>query len=141
MSTSPAIYALSKLDINRTGSFYEIRGVTNLGGPTFTKGEIDVTHMQSTAKEYKPAALADPGTLTFGLQYLPTNDIHSYIVSQSSHTVNSLDTFRITFSDNSKWAFSGSFTNFAVKADNPSQGILTADVSVRLSGQVDFAAS
>lgn len=140
---SPAIYSKTLLYVatSSAGVPVEINGVTNIGGPNFSKPDIDVTNMSSTAKEYKAAALTDPGTLTFGLQYNPANGVHQFIVSQSANTALANDIFHIKFSDNTKWGFSGSFTEFNITADDPSQGILTADVSVRLSGAVNFSQS
>jgi hypothetical protein len=137
---SPAIYSKTTLSVaTSSGAPTLISGVTNIGGPNFTRPEIDVTTMESTAKEYKPAALTDAGTLSFGLQYNPANGVHSYIVSQSANTTAGNDRFKITFSDNTTWGFTGSFTEFSITADDPSQGILTANCSVRLSGNVNFS--
>jgi hypothetical protein len=94
--------------------------------------------MSSVAKEYKASALSDAGTLTFGLQYNPANAVHLYIVSQSVDQNAGASNFKITFSDNTDWAFTGSFTEFSITADDPSQGVLTANVSVRLTGAVNF---
>ena len=136
---SPAIYSKTTLAVaTGSGSPALITGITNIGGPNFTRPEIDVTTMESTAKEYKPAALTDAGTLTFGLQYNPANAVHTYIVSQSANATVGNDIFKITFSDNTDWNFTGSFTEFSITADDPSQGILTATVSVRLSGAINF---
>lgn len=142
---SPAIYSKTILSV-ATGSggaaaAQVINGVTNIGGPNFTRPEIDITNMSSTAKEYKAAALTDAGTLTFGLQYAPTNAVHQYIVSQSANATQGNDIFTVVFSDNTKWGFTGSFTEFSITADDPSQGILTANCSVRLSGNVNFSQS
>jgi hypothetical protein len=137
---SPAIYSKTLLYIaTASGAPTAILGVTNIGGPNFTRAEIDVTTMESTAKEYKAAALSDAGVLTFGLQYNPTNAVHSYIVSQSANTTLGNDRFKITFADNTNWGFTGSFTGFELTAADPSQGILTANCSVRLSGNVNFS--
>lgn len=137
---SPAIYSKTTLSVaTGSGAPTLISGVTNIGGPNFSRPEIDVTSMESTAKEYKPAALSDAGTLSFGLQYAPTNGVHAYIVSQSANNTPGNDRFKITFSDNTNWTFTGSFTEFSITADDPSQGILTANCSVRLSGNVNFS--
>lgn len=137
---SPAIYSKTTLSVaTSSGAPTLISGVTNIGGPNFTRPEIDVTTMESTAKEYKPAALTDAGTLSFGLQYNPGNTVHQYIVSQSANTTTGNDRFKIIFSDNTTWGFTGSFTEFSITADDPSQGILTANCSVRLSGNVNFS--
>jgi hypothetical protein len=136
---SPAIYSKTTLFVaTASGAPTAILGITNIGGPNFTRPEIDITNMESTAKEYKPAALTDAGTLTFGLQYAPTNAVHTYIVSQSANATTGNDRFKITFSDNTSWGFTGSFTEFSITADDPSQGILTANASVRLTGNVNF---
>ena len=136
---SPAIYSKTTLSVaTSSGNPTLISGVTNIGGPNFTRPEIDITTMESVAKEYKPAALTDAGTLTFGLQYNPANLVHQYIVSQSANATLGNDIFKITFSDGTDWNFTGSFTEFSITADDPSQGILTANASVRLSGAVNF---
>jgi hypothetical protein len=137
---SPAIYSKTTLAVatSSAGIPTLISGITNVGGPNFTRPEIDITTMESVAKEYKPAALTDTGILTFGLQYNPANAVHQYIVSQSANNTPGNDIFKITFSDSTDWNFTGSFTEFSITADDPSQGILTANVSVRLSGAVNF---
>lgn len=139
MSNSTAIYSKTNLYIRSGSSEIEIPNVTNIGGPNFTKQEIEVTTMSSTAKEYKAAALSDAGTLTFGLQYNPSDATHAYIVSQSANQGTSTDLFKIKFSDGTNWRFSGSLLEFNITADNPSQGVLTSNCSVRLSGAVNFA--
>jgi hypothetical protein len=137
---SPAIYSKTTLSVaTSSGAPTLISGITNVAGINFSRPEIDITTMESTAKEYKPAALTDAGTLSFGLQYNPANTVHAYIVSQSANTTTGNDRFKITFSDNTAWGFTGSFTEFSITADDPSQGILTANCSVRLSGNVNFS--
>jgi hypothetical protein len=137
---SPAIYSKTTLSVaTSSGAPTLISGITNVAGINFSRPEIDITTMESTAKEYKPAALTDAGTLSFGLQYNPANTVHQYIVSQSANTTTGNDRFKIIFSDNTTWGFTGSFTEFSITADDPSQGILTANCSVRLSGNVNFS--
>lgn len=138
---STAIYSKTLLYIKSGSATAEIPNVTNIGGPNFSKPEIDITNMSSTSKEYKAAALSDPGTLTFGIQYNPGSNVHQYIVSQSANQGTANDLFAIKFSDNTLWNFTGSLLEFNITADDPSQGVLTADCSVRLSGNVVFSGS
>lgn len=42
-------------------------------GPSFTRNEIDVTNLQSTAKEYK-LGLKDPGQFSIDVNYNPWDD-------------------------------------------------------------------
>jgi hypothetical protein len=97
--------------------------------------------MESTAKEFKAAALSDPGTLNFGLQYVPSNATHSYIVSQSANNVAGNDLWLMKFSDETVFGFTGSMTAFNITAADPSQGILQASVDVQLTGNVNFSGS
>ena len=138
---SPAIYSKTQLKIKIGAAYTLIDGITNIGGPAFSKPPIDITDMNSTAKEFKAAALADPGKLTFGLQYAPSNATHSYIVSQSANNVLGNDLFLMKFSDSTVFGFTGSMTAFNITAADPSQGILQGSVDVQLTGNVNFSGS
>lgn len=138
---SPAIYSKTQLKVKIGATYTLIDGITNIGGPNFSKPPIDVTDMNSTAKEFKAAALADPGVLNFGIQYSPSNATHSYIVSQSANNVAGNDLFLMKFSDSTVFGFTGSITNFSITAADPSQGILQGAVDVQLSGNVNFSGS
>mgnify|MGYP006266376725 CR=1 FL=1 len=141
-SSSPAIYSKTSLFINNGSSYIPIYGITSIGAPSFTKTEIDVSHMNSlNAKEYRAGALYDPGTLTFALQYAPTNTTHSLLVDHASTGSVVVDSWLIRYNDGSVWGFSGSLLSFTTKAENPAAGILTSDVSVRITGGVNFSAS
>lgn len=137
--SSPAIYSKTQLYVLSASAETAIPGITNIGGPNFSKAEIDVSNFDSTAKEYKAANLSDPGTLAVSLQYAPTNVVHAYMVSQSYTQGAATDVFKIKFSDGTNWRFSGSFLSFNITAADPAQGILTAEASVRLTGAVNFA--
>ena len=138
---SPAIYSKTQLKVKIGATYTLIDGITNIGGPAFSKPSIDITDMNSTAKEFKAAALADPGVLNFGLYYSPSNATHSYIVSQSANNVVGNDLFLMKFSDNTVFGFTGSMTSFNISAADPSQGVLQATVDVQLSGNVNFSGS
>jgi hypothetical protein len=139
---SPAIYSKTQLKVKvGAGSFTLVPGVTNLGGPAFSKPPIDITNMDSTAKEYKAAALAEAGTLSFGLQYKPSDTVHAYIVSQSANNVVGNDIWKMQFSDATTYEFTGSVTAFNITAADASQGILQSTVDVQLTGNVNFSGS
>lgn len=141
-STSPAVFSKTSLFINNGSSYIPIYGITSIGAPSFTRTEIDVSHMNSlNAKEYKAGALYDPGTLTFSLQYNPSNVTHSLLVNHASTGSAPVDLWKITYSDGTCWGFSGSLLSFTTKADNPAAGILQSDVSVRITGAVNFSES
>ena len=137
--SSTAIYSKTLVYILSGSAEALIPNVTNVGGPNFTKAEIDVTSMEDTAKTYKAAALSDAGQLTLGLQFVPTNATHNYIVGQCANVGTTSDLFKIKFSDGTNWRFTGSFLTFNITNADPAQGINTAEASVRLSGAVVFA--
>ncbi len=136
---SPAIYSTTKLYYATSSAETEIPGITNISGVNFAKAEIDITNMSSTAKEYKAAALSDPGTLTFDLQFAPANVIHNDIVQKSATQATTTDIFKLRFSDGTNWRFTGSFLTFNITAADPAAGVLTAQGSIRLTGAVVFA--
>ena len=142
ISSSPAIYSKTTLFVNNGSSYIPIYGITSLGAPSFTKTEIDISHMNSdSAKEYRAGALYDPGTLTFALQYAPLNTTHSLLVQHAATGSSVIDSWLMRFNDGSCWGFSGSLLSFTTKAENPSAGILASDVSVRITGAVNFSSS
>jgi hypothetical protein len=138
---NPAIYSKTNLKLKIGATYVPVEGITTLGGPNFSKPPISITNMDSTAQEFKAAALSDPGVLNFSLQYAPSNTTHSYITSQSANNVAGNDLFLMKFSDNTVFGFTGSFTAFNITSADPASGILEASVDVQLSGNVSFSGS
>jgi hypothetical protein len=58
-----------------TDTFTEIINVTSLGGPEQTKDELEVTHLQSTGKEFL-AGMSDGGSVNFEVNYDYSNAAH-----------------------------------------------------------------
>ena len=143
---SQAIYSTTKLYII-TGSVYgsgfyqEIPGVLNIAGPTFTKAIIETTDMSSVNfREYMTAPLAEAGELTAGLNFTPANAIHKKILAFANTGSNIVNGFKMLFSDGTAYEFSGSVSEVAIKADNPAEGVLNADLKVRLVCSVTLPA-
>jgi hypothetical protein len=137
--SSTAVYSQTLLYIQSASVETLIPNVTNIGGPNWEKVEVDCTSMEDTSKVYKAANLSDPGTLTFGMQFVPNNGVHQYIRNQAANQGTTTDYFKIKFNDGTNWRFSGSLLSLSLTADDPSEGILTSEVSIRLSGAVNFA--
>jgi|GEM_PF-6710045 len=136
MSNTTAIYSTTKLYIHSGSAFTEIPGITDITGPTVNKGQIDVSNMDSVSyRDYKPSYLADPGTVSFDCQWNPTNSIHKMLIGRVA-SGSAVDTFQMTFSDGTNYAFSGSVQEVAIKASDPAEGILTATGQIRLSGAI-----
>ena len=135
MSTS-AIFSKTLLAVaTASGQPTLIPNVENIGGPNVSRELIDVSSMESTVREFKTAALPDNGTLSFNIQYVPSNGVHAYIFSQSLYPVAGNDRFKMTLSDGTIFGLTGSFSEFSINADSP-VGIEKASVSVRLTGPI-----
>ena len=135
MANNTAVYSITKLFV-MSGSFTEIPGITSISGPSISRGEIEVSNMNSVGfRDYKASALADPGTLSFTCQFNPSNTLHKMLLNRVA-TGSVIDTWQLTFSDNTSYQFSGSMQDFSVKADNPADGILMGDAKIRVTGAV-----
>lgn len=124
-------YSLTKLYWNTGSAFNEIPGVTAISGLGLTRKWVDTTNMDSVGvTEGRPANLGTIAPLSATIQFLPQNGgIHNSLLSRL-YTGSFIDTWQVTFSNGTNWQFSGSVTDLAAKADNPADGILTADLKV-----------
>ena len=117
-------------------AFAEIPGVTSLDGPNISRKMINTTNMDSVEfEEFRGAALADPGTLKAALQFNPSNATHA-LLSTRTYSGSFVDTWQMVFSDSSSYEFSGSVSDLTIKAANPADGILTADVSIKITSEL-----
>ena len=69
------------------GSFTAVGEVQSFDGPTANKPEIEVTHLQSTFKEYLPG-LKDNGTITLAANYTVPEDAGQAILRANFDTLN-----------------------------------------------------
>ncbi len=101
MSYAASAVAGSTLQLERSSpsEFATIKGVEGFQGPTGSKGQIDVTAIDDTAKQFV-ADLPDYGTVTFTLFWDPDEGIHDELKT-AFDTVNSTDNFKIVPSDDS----------------------------------------
>lgn len=139
MSTNVAVYALTKLEIKlagSTGSYAEIPSVKSISGPNIEGSDIEVTHQQSQRyKEYKKSPLSDPGTIDFTVDFNPSNAVHKLIFQNANSTASIL--MDETFADGTKYGMTGSFTSIAISSENPADSVLSADISYKISGQIN----
>lgn len=138
MSATP-IYSKLNLAIYTGSAFVNIPNISAITPPSAKADEIEYTNMDSLAKEFMASRLKDSGTANFTMQRVDGNATQAYIESKS-FAGGAEDRFQLTFINGVKWEFSGSLTSYEVKADGPN-GILTADVGLRVSGLVNRAAT
>lgn len=115
------------------GEFVAVGEVQSFTGLDGEAAEIDVTHLQSTAKEYL-MGLQDFGNWSLDVNFLP--DDAGQILLRAAKASRDIQSFRATLSDGTILTFSG-----FVKS-NPISGGVDAKVdgsfNIRISGNVVF---
>lgn len=115
-------------------AWVEVKEITSFNFFDGSAAEIDVTHLQSTAKEWL-MGLQDFGTGTLECNHLPTDS--GQVLMRAAKASRDIQSFKITFSDASTATFSGYVLS------NPLSGAVDAKVdgsfSIRISGNVTFA--
>jgi predicted secreted protein len=114
-------------------TFTAIPEIVSFSGPGETAGTIDVTDLDSTAKEYI-AGLKDTGTLSFDINYIPDNTVHAQI--RTDMGAGTLRNFQIIFTDTgaTQWDFAAVITGFSVSGATDDK--VTASVSLQISGDI-----
>lgn len=107
--------------------------IKSLGGPDGSAALIDVTDLNSTAKEFI-LGLKDEGAFSLGIFYIPSNAVHQQLRTAFSNRTTMQ--FRITFSDSGTtvWEFSGLVTSF--KGDAAVDTPINATVGIKISGSI-----
>jgi hypothetical protein len=116
-------------------TFTAIGEVLDFDGPGGERGEIDVTHLQSTSREYK-LALKDGGDMSFNVNILRGNAGQNGL--QADHDANTLRNFKVILNDGgpttaSFAAFVKRFRRSGAKDD-----VVKGNVTLRISGDVTW---
>jgi hypothetical protein len=117
-------------------TFITIAKVKDINGPTLTTDVVDVTSQDSPGhtEEIIPT-LKRPGEITTTIHYLPTESTHNEATGVLGAWDNrTKSNYKIVWPDSglTTWSLAGFITRFTPKA--PVAGALTADITVRLSG-------
>lgn len=114
-------------------SYTAIPEIKSFSGPSGSASVIDVTDLDSDAKE-KRMGLADEGQIQFTINYIPQNAVHAGLRSDRESRV--LRDFQCVFTDTpaTTWEFSGFVTGFAISGGV--DGVVEASVTVEISGAV-----
>jgi hypothetical protein len=92
-------------------TYTEVKEVTSFTGFDGQAAEIDVTHLQSTAKEFL-MGLQDFGTFSIECNYLPADSGQDKM--RAAKTSREIQDFRVEFSDASTATFQGYVTSAPV---------------------------
>ena len=113
--------------------FTTIAEVLRVGPIGQSAAEIDVTHLESTAKEYI-GALPDGDTVEFEMNFVAGNTQQQALRDGVRATKN----FEMAFSDSSSASFAMVILAFQ-RGETTPEGQLTATVSGRITGDITWA--
>ncbi len=115
-------------------TYTEVKEITSFDGFDGSASEIDVSHLQSTAKEFL-MGLQDFGSFNLTCNHLPSDAGQELM--RDAKASRDIQQFKVTFSDTSTATFGGFVLSNAVSGgvDGKVDGAFT----VRISGSVTFA--
>lgn len=125
------------LQIQNTGvspnAYQAISEVSTIDGPGGSATVIDVTDLDSTARE-KRLGLNDEGQLSFTINYIPADVQHALL--RTTRANRTLASFKLIFTDSPQttWTFSAYVNGFTVS--NSVDGVTQANVTLEISGSI-----
>ncbi len=112
----------------------EIGEVTDFSGPDGSASEIDVTHLQSTAKEFL-MGLKDEGTYSLSINWVP-DDAGQAACREARDTREKKD-FKVTYSDDSTATFEGYI--MAMSGGGAVDDKVSGSITIRITDEITFA--
>jgi predicted secreted protein len=136
MSTDAILAQGTKFAVSANESpptFSDIPEIKTIGGPDGSAPTIDVTDLDSTAREYK-LGLKDEGSFSLGIMYIPANAVHTQL--RDAWADRTELRFRVTFTDTGTtvWEFNGFVTGFAQNAAVDT--VVEATVGIKITGAI-----
>jgi len=113
----------------------EVGEVVDFGGPGGAAGVIDVTHLQSTAKE-KMIGLRDEGQFTMTLNYNPTNTGQIALVSDRASRTKRKALLKFSDTATSCAVFDGYCLQFSV--NGAADDKIVANAAIEITGAVTY---
>lgn len=126
-----------------TEVFTKIAHAQGFDGPTTTRNEIDVTTMDSTAREYK-VALKDNGTFSFEILEDPSDAGQVALLALENATAPT--NFQVELTDMPQGGSNGTTINFAAFLQSaPMSGatddVVKRNVTLRITGDITYTAA
>lgn len=114
-------------------TFAAIPEIKSLGGPDGSAPTIDVTDLDSTAREYV-LGLKDEGSFSLNINYIMANVVHAQL--RAAWAARTKLRFQITWQDSGTtvWEFSGYVTGFAGSAAVDT--VVEATVGIKITGSI-----
>jgi hypothetical protein len=115
-------------------SYTEVKEITAFNGFDGAASEIDVTHLQSAAKEFL-MGLQDFGTFQLDVNHLP--DDTGQVAMRTAKADRDKREFRVTFSDANTATFQGYVLSNSISGGVDAK--VDGSFTVRITGNVTFA--
>lgn len=115
-------------------TYTEVKEITSFSGFDGSAAEIDVTHLQSTAKEWL-MGLQDFGNMSLDCNHLP--DDVGQVAMRAAKASRDIQDFKITFSDTSTATFRGYVLSNAISGGVDAK--VDGNFNIRISGAVTFS--
>jgi hypothetical protein len=113
--------------------FTAIAETSNIDGPGGSATVIDVSDLDSTARE-KRLGLNDEGQISFTINYIPSNTQHAAL--RTARANRTLKNFQLGFTDSPQttWSFAAYVNGFTIS--NSVDGVTQANVTLEVSGSI-----
>lgn len=122
-----------------TITFTEIAELRDITPPALTRNALETTTHNEDDDAYI-VGIRRHGDLTMQMNFVPDNATQDHLTGlQKAWYDGTCDIYRLTFPDGTAWVFSGYVTNIA--PDAPVDDVLTAEVTIRPTGQHMFIAA
>lgn len=134
MSTSAVEAQGTKFRVAADGSppsFSDIPEIRTIGGPDGSAPTIDVTDLDSTAREYI-LGLKDEGAFSLGFMYRPANAVHAQL--RAAWSARTKLRFQVDFTDNTRWEFSGFVTGMPTSLGVDT--VVEGTVNIKITGAI-----
>lgn len=137
MSSSAIEAQGTKFRVSADGSppsFSDIPEIRTIGGPDGSAPTIDVTDLDSTAREYI-LGLKDEGSFSLGIMYRPDNAVHAQL--RDAWADRTRMRFQVDFADDgtTRWEFDGFVTGFSQNAAVDT--VIEATVGIKITGVIE----
>lgn len=112
----------------------EIGEITDFSGPDGSASEIDVTHLQSTAKEFL-MGLKDEGSYALSINWVPTDTGQE--ACRTARDSRAKKDFKVTYSDSSTATFEGYI--MAMSGGGAVDDKVSGSITIRITDEITFA--
>lgn len=119
-----------------TPTFTDIPRIRNVPGLALQAQKIEVTHNQSTSREFIPDCLPDPGDYAFDMETDRSNAVHQQLFAMRGTT--ETRPFRIIYPDGLAYQFEASVISIK-RADYDAQSpdVIMDNVALAINGDVE----